>query len=233
MRLLQRLESELAAMSLPKRLASYLLLLVLLILAVWGWWIDPMLQRTATLQTQNEKLEREILLRNPKKFLEIAQKTQLEKIALAKRLDQDRALLKELQAKARQYRFLWFDEGRFLAFLEAVLRRSLELGLTIDRIEKLAPQKKSKPTMVDQAKTAISNAMKKQASQAIHIPTVMPQRSVAIVGSGRYPDLVKLLYFIESFNLLLAVDRTEIRHEDNATEIHYRVLLKQYGMEMR
>ena len=222
------LEAELSKLGTPVRIGVCLFVAGAIVgMGLW-LWIQPLRDRIDQTRAQTLNAEKRLSRIDPKKYLAIADKNHKEQIRYAQRLLEARKTLKTLEREAKKHHFFWFDQARFLKFLEAILRQSQNLGLQIDRIERIPLKRAAQDENRSVQRNAEAQKAKRKTPAPPHIAVV---RKVSITGSGTYPHLIRLLYFIESFTLPIEVAHTEIEYDEKNATTRYKVQLDYYGME--
>jgi Tfp pilus assembly protein PilO len=202
--MLQDTDNQLAAM--PPAQRAFVIAFVAIAVMVAGWYFvgDDMLAQIENEEGQIASLQAKIR-RNTVRALgaRIAKK---KKAILKLESAIERAKVAETALRARTERldFFFFDRERFYEMFERILRRSTELGVRLDSV-----------TLEDEVK-AVS-------------PLLEQKKRIRFEGAGLFGPVVRLSWFIESFNALVKIDRFAIWYDEEAKEERFAIDLLLYG----
>ena len=199
-------EEELTAYPVWVRIVLIAVTSLIIILLVWEVWLGDIASSVSNLSDKNKQLENKIKRLNPKIYN--AKIKRLERDILKLKSDEERSRYRLMHMKsiASKSRFLWFDENRFLTILKGVLEYSVKLGIRIDEIKSLKLSKTQKKDYVGLVK------------------------KVKMSGAGSFANIVKMIYYIESFNVLLEVSEVKIWLDSDNEELKFKLILTNYGI---
>ncbi|WP_457595933.1 type II secretion system protein GspM [Hydrogenimonas sp.] len=144
------------------------------------FWVEPMERELEARQATVSRLKSQVARTDPRRYAARIRKAERERLAIEEALERVEAAHRYLQSRMRALGFAWFDQKSFLVMLERFLKRSVELGVRIDRIET-------------------------EATEGSVTPLIEKKCRVAIEGAGRFPDIVRLVDYLESFEALQKV----------------------------
>ncbi|WP_201352409.1 type II secretion system protein GspM [Hydrogenimonas urashimensis] len=204
--MLRETESQLEAFPPAKRMALTAGTALMIVALGWYGWIEPLGEQIDAARMECRQLEQKIAavdLRRIERKLEEVKKRRME---LEEKVQETAAAKRYLQSRAKRLDFIWFEQKSFLEMLDRVLKRSVELGLRIDLIES------------SDDKGGVS-------------PMIERRKRVRIDGAGDFPDIVRLIHYIESFNALLKVEGVKIGL-DKKNETLFHLDLVSYGAKL-
>ncbi len=201
------------------RLLIYISIFFLILVPGWTIWIDPLLEEHTQNLRKIAKLKKQLHRYSPIRYkqIEISAQNSLKK--LDQQISQLTSRLQNINAHARKFSYLWFDTQQFTAFLQAILSKSLDLNLRIDKINKIS-------TKISKS----SQEAKNYEDNFLIVPKLLLQKIVIIEGAGNFPDIIRLIYFIESFNFLIKTERLLIKKSEVGKKNHFQIQLKFYGL---
>ena len=200
-------EEELNAYPKGVRVSLIVAISIIISFLIWELWIGDISSSVDMLSEQNKRLEKKIDKINLKMY-ENTIKMLKDKILVAKSENERlKYHLRYLMSASSKYDFLWFDEERFLNILKEILEYSVKLGIRIDNIKTI-------PLNPNESKT-LTGVVKK----------------IKIVGAGNYIDIIKMIYFIESFNVLFEISEIKIWLSNRDNELKFNLLITQYGIK--
>jgi hypothetical protein len=109
-----------------------------------------------------------------------------------------------LRGRTERLDFFIFDKYRFYEMFERVLARSTQLGVRLDSV-----------TLEDEVRP---------------LTTLLEQKKrIRIEGAGGFAPVLRLSWFIESFDALMKIDRFDFRYDEEAKEPRFVIELLFYG----
>ncbi|NPA29390.1 MAG: hypothetical protein GXO33_04320 [Epsilonproteobacteria bacterium] len=202
--LLQNTDSQLAAMPPAKRWAVTGVTALLIVAAGWFLWGEALSEEIDTQERKIAQLETKIRKNALGMLGKAIRHTQEENLKLEERIEEYRAMVRYLQTKATGMRFFFFDRRRFMEMFEKVLRRSVDLGIRIDTVSSEAE------------KGAVSLLIEKK-------------KRVVLEGSGSFPAVTRLTWYIESFGALMKIVRYRYWFDAQKGEPKFSIELLYYG----
>jgi len=203
---LEQWENELVSYPIWMRISIIVSISMIILWVGWAFWISPLIDDIAIASDKKNKLERDISRINPKIFKDSIAILKHKKMSIKKSIENSKFRLNRLESESYKYKFLWFDENRFLMILKSILKYSVKLGIRIDKIESIHLQNRD-------------------IGQYIKVGKV-----IKIEGVGNYGDIIKMLYYIDSFKALLNI--TDIKIWLDKGELKFTIIIVQYGIEL-
>ena len=203
---LREWDDELASYPSGVRVVIIFLIPTIILWLGWEFWISSLIQEIDNISNQNIKLERKISKVSPKRFETKIAILKNRKNRIKNSIEDSSYRLKHIKSEAYQYSFLWFDENKFLIILKKILKYSVKLGIRIDKIESIPIHKRE-----------IS-------------PHISIGEMIKIEGAGSYSNIIKMLYYIDSLEILLEIKSIEIWLDND--ELKFRVKITQYGITL-
>jgi Tfp pilus assembly protein PilO len=206
MNLWQDTEAQLESFSPFRRLLLIVGTALAVVVLGYFLWIVPMQDEIGIRQEEVARLQRQLANVDLRKITGKLERVKKERLKLQEALERADAAKRYLQSRARALDILWFEQKDFLEMLDRTLKRSVELGLRLDRIE----------TFDEEGQVT---------------PLIEREKRVLIEGAGRFADIVRLVQFIESFNALLKVERFDV-FLDEEGETRFRTEMISYGAKL-
>ncbi len=201
----QQTEEQLASFSPLKRWGVTILAVLMTVAGVWFFWVEDVEVQIESAEARRVQLAqqmRHVDIRRVSKKIEQIKK---ERLVSEEKLLKSRAAFGFLRTKLERVHKVRFDQKRLADLLEAILKRSADLGLRIKSI-------KSVPKSGDLT------------------PFLESKREIKVEGSGDFADIVKLTYFIESLDMLAKLESIKISLDEDGRTI-FDIDIKSYGMK--
>jgi len=203
---LEQWENELVSYPIWMRISIIVSISIIILWVGWEFWVSPLIDDITTASNRQIKLEKDISRINPKIFKDSIAILKHKRMVIRNSIENSKFRLNRLESESYKYKFLWFDENRFLMILKSILEYSVKLGIKIDKIKSLDIQNRD-------------------IEQYIKIGKI-----IKIEGAGSYGDIIKMLYYIDSFKALLNI--TDIKIWLDNGELKFTIIIVQYGIEL-
>ncbi len=185
MRILGETEEQLAGFSPAKRLIVTLLAAVMIVSGIWYGWIEETLVKIEETAARNAALQHQIARTDLRILSKKIERVRRERLSLLEKVQNDRMAVRYLRARLEDILKMRFDQERTADLLEAVLKRSTELGLRLDKIESIDDIKELTPLLER-------------------------KRVFEIEGIGAFDRIVRLTHYIESLDMLAKIENLKI-----------------------
>lgn len=206
MNLLHDTEKQLESFSAAKRLVVVMGAAIMIVAIGWYMWIAPLNEEIEISSIRCDQLQQQIARVDLRRISSKLEQVKRERLKLQEELIDADAAKRYLQSRAKSLHFIWFEQKSFLEMLDRVLKRSVDLGLRIDLIESVDDNEEVSPL-------------------------IEKKKSVHIEGEGQFPDIVKLVQYIESFNALLKVENIKVWLNEKG-ETLFSIELFSYGAKI-
>jgi Tfp pilus assembly protein PilO len=212
--LLKRSENDLLRLPAYQRVALIVMLSLFILWSGWEFWLSDIYRSMHRLEKENLKLEEKIKKIELENYRKVLKKIEHERLAVLENIKKRKYELQYIKGRAREHNFMWFDEERFLVLFEKIMAYSIRLGIRIDRVETLPVSGEKKDSYI---------SIKKRVSMS---------------GAGNFADIMKLVYYIESFKILLSTEYLKIvlfkkeEEEGGGSELRFRIIIVQYGVSL-
>ena len=201
----QQTEEQLASFSPLKRWGVTILAAVMTVAGVWFFWVEDVeaqIESAEARRTQLARQMRQVDIRRVSKKIERIKK---ERLASEEKLLKSRAAFGFLRTKLERVHKVRFDQKRLADLLDAILKRSVDLGIRVKSIQ-------SAPKSGDLT------------------PFLEAKREVRVEGGGDFADIVKLTYFIESLDMLAKLESVKISLDEDGRTV-FDIYIETYGMK--
>jgi|GEM_PF-2242278 Tfp pilus assembly protein PilO len=212
--LLKKAEKDLLNLPVYQRIALISLVFSFILWCGWSLWISELSSGLQRIESENSNLKREIKKKDLQNYRRVLTKIRQERLRLREIQKEYDRKLTYIKSKAREYDFMWFDEERFLQLFEKIMTHTIRLGIRVDKVETLPIVATTRNKYID------------------------TKKRVSIRGAGNFADIVKLLYYIESFKILISIKSVEItlvksgKDRDFENELRFNIIMEQYGVSL-
>ncbi len=210
---LEDIENQLEEQPKSVRIAIYISLFLSILWFVWSIEYSSQFEQYQKQSLKIEKAKKKITHYYPRRYIIRLHKLKKSLKNLEKESHKLEDTLATIENNAKNYRYLWFDNRQFIALIEAIMRRSLELNLEIDKVIKVNIKKDEEVKLKGE------------------LPKLIPQKNLYIKGVGRFDKIVRLVYFIDSFNFLLESQKIEMIKGKSSDSINFLISFKLYGLK--
>ncbi|MCF6201675.1 MAG: hypothetical protein L3J42_06095 [Hydrogenimonas sp.] len=205
MSILRDTEEQFASFSPLKRFAVTASAALMIIAGVWFFWTEDTQERIELAEARKIQLSQQIRQVNTRGLAKKIEELKLKRLESEERFQESEKIFRFLRTKIEGVRKIKFDQERLADLLDAILKRSVELGLRIEKIE-------SRPS-----KDSVT-------------PFLEKKRRVSVEGSGKFADIVKLTYFLESLDMLVKLKSVAISLDKEGRTI-FAIDIDAYGIK--
>ncbi|GEM_PF-1678405 len=181
-------ESEEKFSSMPMAMRWTLILgaAVVMAMLIWMVWVDPVLKEKEETEQSIQSVYSKIKRLRPSLLTDKILQTRQKKLEMKERIDLIRAQTLYLKSRLSAIDDVRFTQRKFADMLEKILKKSVALGIRIDKIEVESDEPFSVAPLLARIKV-------------LHAE-----------GAGTFASIVTLSWFIESLNPLYAVKNLKI-----------------------
>ncbi len=205
MTLLEDTERQLADMGRAKRLALTFTAAAMAAAGVWFGWVEDLEAGIDSTRAKNGQIVKQIAMVDLKKLSNRIEELRRKRMEAAETLQRRRAQLLYLRTEMDRVEKLKFDQGVMADLLDAILKRSVRLGLRIDSIESVEDP-------LDLT------------------PLLQRKRRVSVEGAGAFAKIVSLSHYIESRPMLAKIDSLDISLDKKGSTT-FRIDISTYGVK--
>jgi len=205
MSLLRETEEQLASFGPLKRGVVTLAALAMVVAGGWYGWIEETRTRIDEVSARTAGLERQIGQIDLRRLAQRVEHMRQKRLETVEELHESERAVGFLRTKMGGIRKFGFDQEMEAELLDAILKRSVELGLRIERIESVN-------------------------DPADLTPLLERKKRLRIEGEGAFAPIVKLVYHIESLNMLAKIGSLGLRLDRNGATL-FTIDLLAYGVK--
>jgi len=199
-------EDQLEAMSKQKLYFMYISIIILLIYMSWNVFGESLTSDIELKYSSINSLEIKLKRNNLNSIQKAIQKTQNDKLTLAKNLDELKSKEMYISTKLESVDFIFFDQMGIAKILDDILKQSLEYDIDINEI-----------TYENMNKLYIANIYEKE--------------NIIVTGSASFKNTINLIQYIDSIKSLLQINTFDIYIDENST-ISFDINISHYGAEL-
>ncbi len=215
--MLERFETFLQLAPRNQRLMIFAMPFMLVGALVWYLILPMQEERIDTLSQEITQLQHNIKRASPARLRSKIARTKKELLALRSRYERDRDDLNYLYARLSNLEIGEFDAKKWTITLDAILKESLKLGITLENI-----------------KNSDAGTKKKGAHKKVHkMDNIIAKKYVEISGSGTYDKAVRYLAFIEDSGFLIDVKNIRMDRSDKEIgRVDFTIDFTIYGVQL-
>lgn len=203
MRLLHETEAQLAGFSPAKRLLVTLFAVLMIAAGGWYGWIEDTQTQIEETSARNFQLEQQIRRTDLRRLSKKIEEVRRNRLALLEEIQKSTAAARYLRARMQRLAKMRFDQKRTADLLDAVLKKSADLGLRVDKIESTDDRKEITPLLER-------------------------KKRFEIEGSGAFGRIVSLTHYIESLDMLAKIEQFGISLDPKGSTA-FRIEIFAYG----
>ncbi|WP_456403078.1 hypothetical protein [Hydrogenimonas sp.] len=205
MSLLRETEEQLASFGPLKRGVVTAAALSMIVAGGWYGWIEETQMQIEQVAARTAQLERQIGQADLRKLTKRIENIRRKRLEATEKLHENERAVRYLRTKMERIEKIGFDQEREAELLDAILKRSVDLGLRIDRVESV-----NDPADVT--------------------PLLERRKRLRIEGEGSFARIVKLTHYIESLNMLAKIGSLGLSLDKNGATL-FTIDLLAYGVK--
>ncbi len=206
MTLLNETEEQLAGFSPAKRLLVTLFAVSMIVLGGWYGWIEDTEREIEETSARNAELQRQIGRTDLRILSKKIEQVRHKRLALLEKIQSNSAAEKYLRTQLEEIGKVRFDQKRTADLLDAVLKKSADFGLRVDKIESIDDIKEITPLLER-------------------------KKILNIEGVGSFGKIVRLTHYIESLDMLAKIDMLDISLDEKGSTV-FRIKVFAYGEKL-
>ena len=205
---IEKFENYLHKITLPQKIGIYLLPALLTGVIIYLDVLPLQEESYDQLTQRHDQIQRDIKRKSPFVLRKKIKKSKQKLLILKSKVQEDKDDLNFLYAKLTNLELAEFNESKWTQALDHILKKSLDLHITINHIKNNNSENK------DQKKS------------------ILPKKYVEIAGTGSYKDTLAYLNFIESRNFLIKIKNINFSNNPKKAQINFVINFTIYGVNI-
>ena len=202
---LEQLEIQLAEMSLGKKIAIYVLILLSIVYMSWYNFGEDMSVEIETKEANIVSLENKLQKNSIKSLNRAITKAKKEVLKYDEELTTLNFKNQYIRSRLESIGFIFYDEKGMAKILDDTLKSSLKNKIDISVIESTIQNK-------------------------IYVPYIYVKESINVKGCGSFKSIMSLIQYIDSFKALLKIDAIVVEIDKDQTKFDLNI--SRYGVEL-